>query len=148
MRCSLFLLALPLAACGPDLSAWAGTWSGNAAVNTGRQPEIAPASFTFAEARDATFTLGPWGAPARTFTCGLVASEADAAKATLVSQSACTVERGAGDDCTAELSFGVVTLTRAGETLDASLSGRLNSTCPGGSGSVVDVGVRLTATRK
>lgn len=148
MRFAPVLLALPLAACGPDLSAWEGTWTGNASVNTGRQPEIAAAAFTFAEGRDATFALGAWGSPARSFTCALVASEADAAKANLISQSACAVERGAGDDCTADLSFSVVTLTRTGETLDASLSGRLNSTCPGGSGSVVDVGVRLTATRK
>lgn len=147
MRLSLVLLAASLSACGPDLSAWKGTWSGNAAVNTGRQPEVVPASFTFAEGATANFGLGPWGSPARTFTCTLVALEADPAKATFTPHAACAVEKSAGDDCAYGLLFNTGSAQRTGESLDAALSGRLTTTCPSGS-SAVDLGVQLTATRK
>ncbi len=148
MRPSLLLVLLALLpACGPDLSSWKGTWAGNAAVNTGRQPEVAPGGLLVGDSLVASLTLGPWGTPALRFTCTLVATSADAAKAEFVAQAACDVEKSAGDDCAYGLLFTAATGQRDGEALTLDATGRLTTTCASGS-SAVDMGVQLSASRR
>jgi len=147
MRRASLLLGLALCACGPDLSAWQGRWIGTAAVNTGRQPELVPGGLVVGDGLGATLTLGPWGTPAATFTCALLASEANGAAATFGAQGACDVAKSAGDACAYELGFTTVTAQREGESLTLDASGRLTTTCPSG-GSALDLGVQLSASRR
>lgn len=139
-----FLLLLLLAACGPDVSAWKGTWTGTAVVNTGRQPEPYPGTLTVS---DGARFEGVATSGGTAFSCALTAATADGAKVTFAANSTCALTANPPDGCTRAVTVTQGSATRTDNALEGSLSGRVETTCTGPGSGATDFLLTVSATR-
>ncbi len=139
-----FLLLLLLAACGPDVTAWKGTWTGTAHVNTGRQPEPYPGTLTIS---DGARFEGVTTSGGTTFSCALTAGSGDGAKVTFAGTSTCSLTAAPPDGCTRAVTVTQGSATRTGNALEGSLSGRVETTCTGAGSGATDFALNVSATR-
>lgn len=141
-------LAAAVTGCGPDVTAWKGTWSGTASVNTGRQPLIYTGTLTIADGALFTATSDAQGSPAQSFTCALTAASADAGKVSFASATGCTLTATPADSCSYKVTFDAAEATRNGQALEATGHGRMTASCTGASDVVTDFALTLSATRR
>ncbi|MGV3624639.1 MAG: hypothetical protein ACO1OB_27715 [Archangium sp.] len=149
MRAIVMLSAslLCVACKGPlDVGDWKGTWSGNAVINTGRQPEVYEGTLIIDDT--ARFEAKSAAIGGRVFTCALAASEIDVGGASFTTPTSCAMTASPADDCTYEVTFNNASATRDGEALQAMGNGRFTSTCTQSSSQSLDFALTLSATRK
>lgn len=132
MRRSLVFLALVFTACGPDVAAWKGTYSGSGSLNAGRQPEAVVGTLTVTDDARFTLTTTPMGASNQVWTCALVAQAVDATKASFQVPTTCPLSVTPSDSCTHQVTINAAQVNKTGNAVDGTVSGRINSTCASG----------------
>lgn len=143
-----FVLAsvVVLSACGPDLSGWKGTWAGSGSVNTGRQPLAFTGTMTIDGAKFSA-TSDAQGTPSVAFTAVLTAAMADATTATFTGPSMFQLTAAPTDGCTRNVTLDDGSATRSGDALEATARGKVKTECTGGSSTVENFLLTLTANR-
>lgn len=148
MRLSLFLPVVLLAACGPDVSAWKGTWAGSGSVNTGRQPMAFTGTLIISDTARLVATSDAQGMPAVGFTCSLTPSTEQPSELTFKGPSRFELAAAPADGCTREVTLDDGSATRTGEALEATARGKLKTDCTGGSSIAESFLLTLTANRR
>ena len=141
----LLSLSLVIAACGPDLSPWKGTWSGSGSVNTGRQPSPFTGKLVIGETFVATSDAS--GTPAVSFLAALTPATADGANVTFKGPTTFELTATPADGCTRQVTMDDGTATRTGDALEASVRGKVKTACTGGSSTVENFLLSLVANR-
>lgn len=141
-------LAVAVTACGPDVTAWKGTWGGSASINTGRQPLAYTGTLTISDGARFAATSDAQGSPAQSFSCALTAATADGTKVTFATAAGCDLTATPADTCSYKVTFDAAEATRTGDALAATGHGRMTATCTGTSDVVTDFALTLSATRK
>jgi hypothetical protein len=132
MRRSLALVALVFIGCGPDVTAWKGTYSGSGSLNAGRQPEAVVGTLTITDDARFTLTTTPMGTSNQVWTCALVAQSVDATKARFQVPTTCPLSVTPSDNCTHQVTINAAQVTRTGTAVEGTVSGRINSRCTSG----------------
>ncbi len=148
MRLFLVFALLLLAACGPDVTAWKGTWSGSGSVNTGRQPLAFTGTLTISDGARFVATTDAQGTPMTAFSCSLTASTVDAAAITFKGPTQFELTAAPADGCTREVTLDDGSATRSGEALEATARGKVKTDCPGGSSTAESFLLTLSANRR
>jgi hypothetical protein len=142
MRASL--LVLVLCACGPDVAAWKGTYSGSVVVNDGRLPQAYTGKLIVSDGARFEGSAVNGGT---TFTCALNASMADAATASFTVPTSCDLVPSPADGCTYKVTVNAASATRNGNSIEGTVNGRLNKSCNGGSSTATDFSMSLAGMR-
>lgn len=143
-----FALVLVLSACGPDVTAWKGTWVGNGSINTGRQPLAFTGTLTISDGARFVATSDAQGSPAVSLSCALTAATADGTTVTFTGPTAVEVTATPADGCTRQVTLDAATATRTGEALEATANGKLKTDCTGGSSTAESFLLTLAANRR
>ncbi len=144
MRFSIFF-AIFLTACGPDVTAWKGTWTGSGTLNTGRLPEPYTGTLTIADGARFELSVPSSGT---TFTCAINAATVDGTTATFTVPASCTMTATPSDGCTYQVTVNAASATRTADTIEGTANGRVNSTCTSSSSKATDFALTLFGTRK
>jgi hypothetical protein len=144
MRASLVALVVVVSACGPDVSAWKGTYSGTAVVNDGRQPQAYTGTLLIA---DGARFEGSAVSGGTTFSCALNASSADATTAGFTVPTNCDLVASPADGCTYKVTVNTASATRNGNSIEGTVNGRLNKSCTGGSSTATDFSMTIVGMR-
>ncbi|MFO0594547.1 MAG: hypothetical protein U0228_04565 [Myxococcaceae bacterium] len=121
---------LTLCACGPDVTAWKGSYAVSGSMNDGRQPE--PVTGTLTVADGALFTLTSDPKNGNTWTISMNASMVDGARAAFTTPSQATLNVSPANGCTYPLTINMAELHLLGGAVDGTISGRANITCSTG----------------
>ena len=130
---TLVTLFVALTACGPDVTAWKGTWAGSGTLNTGRQPMPFTGQLTITDGAVFSGTTDPQGSPAQSFAASLTAAMVDGTKATFTGPSSVTLTATPAGDCTWQVTLDAADATRMDQSLDATARGKVTTQCMGGS---------------
>jgi hypothetical protein len=144
MRASLALVFV-LCACGPDLSAWKGTYAGTAVITAGRQPEAYTGTLVVT---DGARFEGSAVSNGTTFSCALTAATGDATTATFTVPTSCDLLAAPADDCTRKVTVNAASATLNGATLEGNVTGRVAATCTSSSSTATDFAMQISATRR
>ena len=145
MKRLILLSTFVLAGCGPDLTPWKGTWTGSGSVNTGRQPLPFTGKLVVAETFAATSDAQ--GTPAVSFSCALTPVTVDGANVTFKGPTTFALTATPADGCTRQVTMDDGTATRTGDSLEASVRGKVKTECTGGSSTVENFLLSLVANR-
>jgi hypothetical protein len=148
MKNSFALLVLLLSACGPDVTAWKGTWVGSGSVNTGRLPIAFTGTLTISDGARFAGVSDAQGSPAISLSCALTAATADGATVTFTGPTSVDVTATPADGCTRLATIDDGTATRTGEALEATVRGKLKTDCSGGSSVAENFLLSLVANRR
>ena len=151
MKHLLLCSAVLLSACGPDVTPWKGTWTGSGSVNTGRQPQPFTGTLTIADGALFTGTTDAQGSPAVSFTASLTASTADGAAVTFKGPTTVQLTATPSDGCTRTVTIDEGSATRGGDigdSLSATVKGKLKTDCMGGSSTAENFLLDLFANRR
>ena len=150
MTRALLCLWLPvmLLGCGPDVTPWKGTWTGTLSLNTGRQPLVGTGTLVVSDGGRFAATSAAVGTPAVVYSAELFATAADAATVTFTGPTPVTLTATPSDGCTRKVTANEGSGARSGDSLTLSVSGRVESTCSGGSSVVENFLLELAATRR
>ena len=148
MRLSLSLAVVLLAACGPDLTAWKGTWAGSGSVNTGRQPLPFTGTLLISDGARFVATTDAQGMPMEAFSCSLTASTVDTMAITFKGPTKFSLSAAPADGCTREVTLDDGSATRTGEALEATARGKVKTDCTGGSSTSESFLLTLSANRR
>ncbi len=144
----LFVVALALSACGPDITPWKGTWSGSGSVNTGRQPLGFTGTLTISDGARFEGKTDAQGMPAVSFSATLTAATADASAVTFTGPTALQLMATPADGCTRQVTLDDGSATRNGEALEATARGKVKTDCTGGGSTVENFLLTLAANRR
>lgn len=144
MRSSSLVLLLLLAACGPDVTSWKGTWKGSAVVTAGRAPEVYQGTLVVSDGArfEASAVSG-----ATTFTCALTAATADASTVTFTVPAACDLVATPADGCTRKVTVNAASASQTAQGVEGAANGRLATTCTGASSTAVDFALTFSGAR-
>lgn len=146
------LLLLPAAlfftACGPDVTAWKGSWSGSGDVNTGRQPIPFTGTLTISDGARFEAKSDAQGMPAVSFTITLTAATVDGSTATFTGPTQLQLVATPADGCTRQVTLDDGSATRTGDALVGTARGKVKTDCTGGSSTVENFLLNLSANRR
>ena len=148
MRHLVLLAVLSFAACGPDVTAWKGTWAGSGDVNTGRQPLPFTGTLTITDGARFAVTSAAQGTPASSFSCTLIAATVDGTTATFTGPTQLELTASPGDGCTRQVTLDDGSATRTGDALQGTARGKVKTDCAGGSSTVENFLLNLSANRR
>ena len=143
-----FALVLLLSACGPDVTAWKGTWAGSGSINTGRQPIAFTGNLVISDGAHFVATSDAQGTPSISLSCALNAATADGTTVTFTGPQTLQVTATPADGCTRTVTLDAASATRTGEALEATANGKLKTDCTGGSSTAESFLLTLAANRK
>ena len=148
MRHSLWLAGSLFFSCGPDVSAWKGSWAGSGSVNTGRQPLPFTGTLIISDGARFVATSDAQGMPAVSFTCSLTASTVEASAVAFTGPSRFQLTAAPADGCTREVTLDDGSATRTGDAMEGTARGKVKTDCTGGSSTVENFLLTLTANRR
>lgn len=148
MRHLLLPAVLCSSACGPDVTAWKGTWAGSGDVNTGRQPMAFTGTLVISDGARFAVTSAAQGMPAGSFSCTLTAATVDGTTATFTGPTQLELTATPSDGCTRQVTLDDGSATRTGDALEGTARGKVKTDCTGGSSTVENFLLNLFANRR
>lgn len=142
------LFALAATGCGPDVTAWKGTWGGSCDLNTGRQPMACTGTLVIADGARFTVTSDAQGSPAQAFSASLSAATVDATTATFTGPTTVALTATPAGSCTWQVTLDDGSATRTDDSLTATARGKVKTDCTGGSSTVENFLLNFYATRR
>ena len=139
---------LLLAACGPDVTAWKGTWAGSGDVNTGRQPLPFTGTITISDGARFAMTSDAQGTPAISFNATLTAATIDGTTASFTGPTQLELTASPADGCTRQVTLDDGSATRTGDALSGTARGKVKTDCTGGSSTVENFLINIAANRR
>ena len=148
MRHLLLPAALFFTDCGPDVTAWKGSWAGSGDVNTGRQPMAFTGTLTISDGARFEAKSDAQGMPAVSFSCALTAATVDGTTATFTGPTQLELTATPADGCTRQVTLDDGSATRTGDSLVGTARGKVKTDCTGGSSTVENFLLNLVANRR
>lgn len=144
MRSSSLVLLVVLAGCGPDVTAWKGTWKGSVVVTSGRAPDVYQGTLVVSDGGRFEVSAVSGGT---SFSCALFATTADATTATFTVPTTCDLVATPADGCTRKVTLKAASATQNAQGVEGAANGRVDTACTGASTTAIDFALTFSGAR-